>query len=209
MAMTDLKARIRAWLGAHEDSSGTVAEDVGRLIRKTTHYEWPIALKAAALNTFTATNRLHAQTGSLSATQPLANRVVFIADKTTRVKEILWTQHVSTTVSTSATTSWSLIVQRKGLHNGTLSGSMTVTAFVGGLCSMTTGQPGYTGSYSHIIVNKPFAPNRLLLNRTASKLLLKRGDVLTAKVIKGANGVATSNGAIFFGGSLRIVTEEE
>ena len=216
MSMTDLKNRLRALFGAHETTANVVSDEIGQVLRKQFVYAWPSGLKVAALNTnalapYSAANRLEAQTGSLSQSQPLVNRPVFIADKSCAVKEIDFVLAQSITTSTSATTSWTLIVSKRGKGNSTLSSTWSVTTFVGGLCSMSTGQPGYTYSYSHIATtsNRQFAPNKLLLSRTPSKLQMKRGDVLLARVAKGASGVATSNGAAFLGGTLKIVVEEE
>lgn len=201
---------ILGWLGAHEDNSGTVKGYVDQLIRKHHTYNFPPPVKTTAFTAnFPYPNHLGAQTGSVSATQPIQERTIFVADKQCRVKEILYMMPCSVTQSTSATTSFTLLVLKRGKGNGTYSSTYSVTAFVGGLCTMSAGQPGFSNSYSQLAYNVAHRPNPLLISSSTTKPLLKRGDILTAQVKKGASGVAGSNGAQFVGGALRIIVEEE
>lgn len=210
MSMTLIKNRLRAFFGAHEDSSGTINGEVGQILTRNVVYEFPPAVKAAAV-TLVSGSRMQAQTGSLSATQPLGARTVFIASKPCKVTEITFAQIISATTSASYTTSWSIIINKRGGTIGTYSSSNTysVTTFVGGLASVTAaaGAHDLSGSYTGLVKNVAFAPNKFNLSSTASKLQLKKGQILTARVAKGKGG--TSNGAIFFGGTLKIQVEEE
>lgn len=195
--------------GDHEDASGTVKGYTDQLIRKHHTYNFPVGGKAVTPTANWPATRLTAQTGSVSATQPIAERVVYVADKQARVVEMMFTPAWSSTVSTSATTSWTLLVLKRGKGNGTISSTYSVTTFVGGLCSMSTGQPGFSNSFSQLAYNTAHRPNKLFIAASTTKPLLKRGDVLTAQVKKGNPGNASSNGAQFPPGVLRIVTEEE
>lgn len=207
--MNDVKVWLRGIFGVNEDSSGTVSGLVSQLARKKHTYVWPTATKAVAGGGGFTLPRLAAQTGSVSATQPLAERTIFVADKKCRVKELLFSQYLSSTVSTSATTSWTLLILKRGGTGGTYSTTVSVTSFVGGLCSMSAGQPGFSNSYSQLAYNVAHKANPLLITTSTTKPLLYRGDILTAQVKKGASGVATSNGAQFPGGLLQVVVEEE
>jgi hypothetical protein len=207
--MNDVKVWLRGIFGVNEDTSGTVSGLVSQLAKKKYVYTWPEVGKALAFTANWPHPRLAAQTGSLSATQPLAERTIFVADKKCRVKEIYFTQAHSSTVSTSATTSWTLLILKRGGSNNTMSTTVSVTSFVGGLCSMSAGQPGFSNSYSQLAYNVAHKANPLLITTSTTKPLLYRGNILTAQVKKGASGVATSNGAQFPGGEVHIVVEEE
>jgi hypothetical protein len=182
---------------------------VSQIVRKKYVYTWPVAGKAVAATANWPQGRYAAQTGSLSATQPLQERTVFVADKKCRVKEIYFTQNFSSTVSTSATTSWTLLILKRGGTNGTMSTTVSVTSFVGGLCSMSTGQPGFSNSYSQLAYNVAHKANPLLISPSSTKPLLYRGNILTAQVKKGNPANASSNGAQFPSGELHIIVEEE
>jgi hypothetical protein len=208
--MSDLKLAIRSLFGAAEDSSSTVSGLVSQLARKHHVYNFPPPVKTTAFTAnFPYPNHLGAQTGSVSSSQPIQERTIYVADKTCRVKEILYSMPCSVTQSTSATTSFTLLVLKRGKGNGTYSSTYSVTSFVGGLCTMSAGQPGYSNSYSQLAYNVAHRPNPLLITTSSTKQLLKRGDILTAQIKKGASGVAGSNGAQFVGGSLKIIVEEE
>ncbi len=208
MSATTLKSLFRSLFGHTEDTSGTLATDVKRVFQREINYEWPNSVKAAAVAN--PATRMEAQTGSLSLSQPIGERVIFTAVKPCEVVDLSFAQAVSSTVTATYTMCWTMQVIKRGKGTGTFSnGSWSVTKFVGGLTSSTAaGSHSFTGSYSSLRQNVAFAPNKLCLSKTNANISLKRGDSLVAKVKKGS-GTATDSGALFRGGLLKIVVEEE
>ncbi len=217
MAFTfaDLVGHMRALFGSQENSSGDLQTQLGRLAEGHSVYEWQ-EMQGTAANQHV---RRDAQTVSLSASQPLAERVVYIADHKEKVKSIHFAPFVSATTTATATMAWHLLVTKRGGSFATASGTNTysLTAFVAGVSSDTSKHGTASHSFSALTTNLAHAPNRCNLSDSGDgfgnldndqgAIQLGKGDVLTAQVLKGS-GTASDSGAIFRGGTLKIVTEK-
>ena len=168
--MSSVTSKLKALFGFDENSSGHLAREVEQVTRKQIVYEWPHAIKAAGVAN--PATRMEAQTASLSNSQPIGIRPIYSATEPCIVKEMTFAQIVSSTVTATFTMCWTLIVNKRGGGDGTLSSTYSVTAFVGGLTSATGTSHSFTGSYSHIRQNVAYAPNKLCLSKSAAKVRL-------------------------------------
>ena len=199
----DLKFWLRAQLGDREDAADTVKGLVGQMTSRTIDYEWPQRdLVLASLKNYVG------QTVSFSASQPILERTVFVADKECVVTEIALQLFVSATITNTASNSFHCVVLRRGANNGTYSQSYSVSTWIGGLTTDTGKHATASQSFSSLLKNVAHAPNRFHLNPNLDKRRLKRGAVLRAVIRKGS-GTATDTGAIFRGGRLQIRVEED
>jgi len=208
------KQYIKALFSDHEGTESDqldVPEMVNRLTRHIHGYDWREMSDTAANQHV----RRDAQTISLSASQPLARRVIFAAPgQRVRVRAVRFSQYVSSTVTASGQICWNLLVTKlgRGLATGstslTSSWSTSTSAFVAGLTSCSTKNTTLSHSLSALTSNVAHAPNPCHLSSTAANLLLGRNDVLTAAVTKGS-GTATDAGAIFRGGRIQVDYTEE
>lgn len=205
MTWADFKVRwLRAPLGVHEDDSNTVRGYVNRLGRKEVMYEWREMSDTAANQHV----RRDAQTISLSASQPLAVRTIYAAAGPEKVQEVLFMPFVSATVTATETMAYHLVVQKRGGGAGTYSTTYSVTTYVAGISSGTDKAGTHSNSWSTLTQNVAHGVNPCHLNSTGASLQLKKGDVLTAQVLKGS-GAGADSGAIFRGGHIKLVIDED
>lgn len=203
---TLVKNKIRALFGAGEDSSGSLKTGVDQLTTKRIHANWPRRLGGAVTNH----NFNFAHTASKSLSQPVLERVIYQAQRECVVGAASFSPNLSSTVSASASMSWTLLLGKRGKGTGTMSSSWSVTSVIGGLTSCTkkdTATPSI--SVSIFKSNVAFCPNPLALTSSSTKIRLKRGDILLAKVQKGRVGHGDDTGAWFPGGTLEVSIVED
>lgn len=202
---TLLKNKLRALFGAGEDSSGSLATAVSQLVTKRIEHHYPRRVGGAI------TNGLFnfAHTASKSLSQPVAESVIYVADKECFVQSAYFSPNVSSTVSASASMSWNIILNKRGGGKGTVSQTYSVTAAIGGLSSCTKKDVAPSLTVSVFVRNVAFASNPLSMTGGTTKRRLKRGDALTALVRKGRIGHGDDTGAWFPGGKLVVNIEED
>ena len=199
MTWAAFKKQLASVTGDREDASGTYEGYYNRLGRKVLHYMFPGKTGGSG--------GYGAQTISLSASQPLTNRVVHMAQGPECVEAIYFFPFTSATVTATETMAYHIVVNKLGGGAGTVSGTYSVTAFIGGLSSGTDKHATASKSFSTLGSNLANAPNKFLLG-SASDRALTRGDVLVVRVDKGS-GTATDSGAVFRGGSIHITLDED
>jgi hypothetical protein len=202
---TLLKNKLRAIFGAGEDSSGSLKTAVDQLATKRIVEHWP-RRKAGAI---TNDSFNFAHTASKSLSQPVLERVIYQAHRECYVGSAAFAPNVSSTTTASASASWTLLINKRGKGTGTFSGSWSVTSCIGGLTSCTKKDGDTTVSVSVFKSNVAFCPNPLGLTKSSTKIRLKRGDVLTARIRKGRVGHADDAGAWFPGGKLEVTIVED
>lgn len=205
------KQYIKSQFGWAQGTASSAAvqsldDNVGQLTQRWVMYEIPQRKKVSAEWT-----NVWGQTISLSLSQPLQERVVFIAQRDCVLKEAYFTQIVSATVSATDTMSWTILLNKRGktATTGTLSGTYSVTNYMGGLTSCSTKNGSISGSQSALTQNVAHAPNRLLMTPTLTKRRMTKGDVITFRVKKGRTAVTNDSGAIFQGGTMFLRIEED
>lgn len=204
----DFKLKLRALFGASAGAASTLnvqslEDNVGQLASRWVTYEIPQRKKASAEWT-----GVFGQSISLSATQPLQQRVIFTAFRDCELKEAHFCQFVSATVSATDSMSWTILLAKKGktAATGTLSSTYSVTNYMAGLTSCSSKNGDVSGSQSALTQNVAFAPNRLLMG-SKTKRRMSKGDVIMFKVWKGG-ATGDTSGAIFQGGLLHLRIEE-
>lgn len=205
-------ARIKALFGAIENASNEMSDHVDELFSRQHTYHWPelhyTATKRAALGSEAA------QTVSLSASQGLNERTIFMAVKPCTITAVHYFQRVSSTVTVTNTMAWALKInkRRAGITSTSATVSYSNTFFVAGVTSCSTKGGSKSWSWSALTRNtNTLLPNPCLLSRTASKLEMAERDILTAQVAKGSKVTALSSddsGAIFRGGRIVVYYKE-
>jgi len=207
ITLAQLKNKLVGLFGEDNDTSNTVDGLVARLAERVVVWRWPEQRASATPGAATARN---VDTGSKSLSQPWAAVPCFGATRRCKVKEIRFSQAVSSTVTNTISTGWTLLVAKRG--NGIAAGatsttnSYSLTTFIAGLTTDAGKYTTGTGSYSVIAYNIAGAPNLCHLNSTKSKLQMEAGDMLQVRVKKG--GSANDGGASFKGGTLIMVFED-
>lgn len=195
-------------------SGGTTAasmysldDNIGTLTSRWVTYEIPQRKKVSV-----EWQGVWGQTISLSASQPLQERVIFTAFRDCELKAAHFCQIVSATVTITESQSWTILLAKRGETNatGTLSTTYSVTNYMAGLtsCNSTGKNSQVSGSQSTLTQNVAHAPNRLHMTSTVSKRRMTKGDVITFRVKKGGTSGACQ-GAIFQGGTLHLRIEED
>lgn len=202
---TLVKNKIRALFGAGEDSSGSLKTGVDQLVTKRIHVNYPRRVGGAVTNH----NFNFAHTASKSLTQPVAERVIYTAHRECYVGSAAFAPNVSSTVSASASIAWTLLLNKRGKGTGTFSSSYSATFAIGGLTSCTKKDGDTSISVSIFKSNVAFCANPLAITGGSTKIRLKRGDVLTARIRKGRVGHADDTGAWFPGGTLEVAIVED
>ena len=193
--------------GTTAASMQNLPDSIDQLTSRTVMYEVPQRKKVSV-----EWQAVWGQTISLSASQPLQERVIFTAMRDCFLAEAHFCQIVSATLTVTESQSWTILLVKRGETNltGTLSTTYSVTAYMAGLtsCNSTTKNSQISGSQSTITQNVAFAPNRLHMTSTVAKRRMTKGDVITFRVRKGGTSGACQ-GAIFQGGTLQLRIVED
>lgn len=202
---TLLKNKLRALFGAGEDSSGSLKTAVSQLSTKRISHHFPTRTGGAITN-----NLLRfAHTASKSLSQPIDERVIYHADREGVVVSAWFSSAVAPNQSVSASKSWTLLLNKRGAGHGTNSQTYSVTFAIGGLTSCTKRDGDTTISVSVFKNTLAHSANRIAITGGSTKVRLKAGDVLTARVRKGRVTHADDTGIHFPGGQLVVNIEDD
>ena len=196
MTWATFKTQFLSLFGDREDTSGTYRGYVNRLGGHVFTY-----------NMLAKKDQADMAAGE-SQSVPITERAVYICSGPETVREVQFSAFASSTVSASETHAWHLLVLKRGGSAGTYSTTFTTTTYIAGLSSGSDKAGTHTNSWSAVETNLPFSSDNLHMNSTAGTLKLKKGDVLTAQVLKGS-GTATDSGAIFQGGVITFRFDED
>lgn len=212
MALTfaQFKEKLVGLFGEDNDSSQTMDATVGRAMER---------IVVVPFNPFPSLT-----TASISlpvadpASQPIRERVVHYCPHKGKLKSAFFSLNYSSTVTATATQSWHLVIRKRGGSFASASDTNTysLTRLIAALTSVTDGANSRSGSYSALGSNTvAHYPNRCHLgkgagfaNGDAVKTDVGKGDIITAAVLKGS-GTATDAGAVWGGGTLTLVFEED
>ncbi len=201
--VSNLMSKLRAMFGEDENTSADVKTRVDRVFEGVHSWRWPDAIASNADGILTR----NVDSNSLLLSQPYGPLTCFTAPFPCEVVQITFALDVSATVTNTASTSFGVLVTKRGGSNATGSASFTrsITSFIGALTTDTGKNPTKSWSWSALTSNLVNAPNKLHLasGTAATKLKLGEGDALLCQITKGQ--AADDAGARFAGGQLTIL----
>ncbi len=195
--------KVRALFGEDQNSDGDLDKVTRRLAEGVATWRWPDAIASNADGILTR----NVDSNSAALSQPYGPLTCFTAPFPCEIVKITMALDISATVTNTASTSFGVLVTKRGGSNGTgsLSATRSISSFIGALTTDSGKNPTKSWSWSALTSNLAGVPNQfhLATGSAASKLKLGENDFLECRITKGHS--ADDTGARFAGGTLTIV----